>query len=299
MEKLVSAIITTYCRDVRMVMRAAKSVMQQTHRNIEIIVIDDSPEDFYARDEVERAITSLSNQIIYIRHPYNMGACEARNTGLRVATGEFVAFLDDDDEWIPTKIEKQLHAFTSDDVALVYCGQILLNDVTGTSVTPTRKYKSGFVYGELVWENFVGSTSFPLIRRKSLEEIGGFDPLMQSAQDYDVWTRLAQKYKINYVAEPLVIYHLHNGEQITGNPKKRIAGQERFIEKNQEYLLKNKTAWWRRHIRLAAEYGKDRRLGCALKLWFASAIKCPGAIKENLYYLLKIVHNFFSSYRHS
>ena len=82
-------------------------------------------------------------------------------------------------------------------------------------------------------ENFIGSTSFPLIRKSCLEEIGGFDVLMQSAQDYDVWLRLSDKYSIDYFDEELGIYHVHGEKQITKNPDKKIAGLERLNEKKQ------------------------------------------------------------------
>ena len=89
----------------------------------------------------------------------------------------------------------------------------------------------------LLIKNFIGSTSFPLIKTECLRNIGGFDPLMQSAQDIDVWIRLCEKYKINCVDEALITYHFHEGEQITTNPKKKINGAERLNEKNMKYLF--------------------------------------------------------------
>ena len=152
-----------------------------------------------------------------------MGACVARNTGLQEARGEYIAYLDDDDEWLPEKLEKQLKIMGKTGVALVYCGCLKINDETRVylkdSVSP--QYYRGYIFDELIKKNFIESTSFPLLRTECLRKIGGFDPLMQSAQDYDVWLRIAKEYEVDYVKEPLVLYHIHPDERISTNPQKK------------------------------------------------------------------------------
>lgn len=291
MDHLVSVIITTYKREPEIIVRAVRSVLSQTYEPLEIIVVDDSPETFPQREQAAVAVQALSAGIRYIKHPRNMGACAARNTGISAARGAFAAFLDDDDEWLPEKLEKQMAVITADTaVGLVYCGAVTVNQVSGETTVQKTQYQSGKLYEKLVYENFIGSTSFPLIRMSCLQAAGGFDPLMQSAQDYDLWTRISQVCDISYVAEPLVRYYIHAGERITTDPRKRIQGQERYIQKNQAYISRNKLVWWRRHTSLAVEYAKDRRLGKALGLWAKTVAAQPGKVKANLRCLARIVH---------
>lgn len=278
----VSAVITTHKREPEIVERALNSILTQTYSPIEVIVVDDSPADFPQREDIRQLAEEKG--ATYIPHEICKGACAARNTGMAAATGEFIAFLDDDDEWLPEKIEKQLKKFT-DGVALVYCGSDVYNGSKQQIQRGRRHFLRGNVYEELIKDNFIGSTSFPLLRKSCLEEIGGFDVLMQSAQDYDVWLRLSQKYNVDYVDEPLASYYVYDGERISRNHNKRIAGQERIIEKNWEYLKNNKEAYWIRLIRLVPEYAANKQTGKAVATWFKAAMLCPWKVKKNLWYV--------------
>ena len=279
---VVSCIITTHKREPKIVERALLSILNQTYRNIEVFVVDDSPLDFKYRDSVREMVESYEERnVTYIPHVNCMGACVARNTGLENCNGKYIAFLDDDDEWKPEKIEMLLNGFTNENIALVYCGRVLYNDTTRETRVRNPEIHTGMVYDELILKNFIGSTSYPLLKADCLKEIGGFDPLMQSAQDYDVWLRLARKYEVNYVDEPLIVYHVHEGEQITKNPIKRISGLERICEKNIDYLSKNKYAYWVRINGILTHYIDAKMYGKALKKWFEAVSKKPFKIKGN------------------
>lgn len=290
MSKLVSAIITTYKRPVEIVFRAVESILNQTYSNIEIILVDDSPETYSERAVLRDKITKYGDKVNYIQNEHNIGACASRNVGLNMAKGEYIAFLDDDDEWLPEKIERQVNKFDDPDIGLVYCGRIVINDSSEKSFEDQLVECSGYVYDELIFNNFIGSTSYPLIKREALIDVGGFDPLMQSAQDYDVWLRLSEKYKVNFVNLPLVKYHVHDGERISTNYKSRISGQERLIDKNIEYLRRNHKAWWWRLLRLSFQYGKSKQLRAAMGIWAKGCIKQPFRIITNMKYLLYIFY---------
>ena len=171
---------------------------------------------------------------------------------------------------------------------MVYCGRETKNDMAGTVSLQNVEFIKGRVFDRLIMGNFIGSTSFPLMRTAYLREVGGFDPLMQSAQDCDVWLRLAEKYEISYVEDSLVIYHMHPGEQISKNYKKRIAGQERLNAKNAEYLRGNRKARWIRTMKLVPEYARDKQYGKAQRLWLQAAFTYPMCVKTNLRYLYSI-----------
>lgn len=291
---LISAIITTHKREPSMVSRALDSILAQTYRNIEIIVVDDSPSDYPFRGDVQAIVLGKkaiekSISIRYIQHDKNMGACVARNTGMNASNGEVIAYLDDDDEWMPEKLEKQLQVMQYSNAAMVYCGCICKNEATGESRERKTEYHRGNIFKRLLYYNFVDSTSVPLIKKKCLLEVKGFDPLMQSAQDYDVWLRLAQEYEVDYVAEPLVIYHEHAGEKITSNPRKKIQGLERLNKKYQKIIESNAKLWWRRNIVLTPYYAAIGEEIKAKNLWRRCVKRCPMEVFENLKYLRAIV----------
>jgi len=182
-----------------------------------------------------------------------------------------------------------LKGFISEDIALVYCGSIIRYEALGKEIESERLFINGYVYKELIINNFIGSTSFPLIRTEMLRNIGGFDIEMQSAQDYDVWLRLAKKYAVNFIDKPLVKYYFHTGDQITKNPSKKIAGLERIVEKNFDYIKKNKYAFWKNHIGITPWYAKNKQYAKAFSTWFVASTKCPLKIKRNITYLYSIL----------
>lgn len=289
-KSLVTAVITTHNREARIVERALRSVLSQTYHNIETIVVDDSSADFSERQMVAEMIQRYSEKnVCYIRHQKCLGACAARNSGLMNANGEFVAFLDDDDEWLPLKIERELSGFISGDTALVYCETDTIDDDTNNRHHASRMLMKGYIYEALIAENFIGSTSFPLLRTSALKAIGGFDTEMKSAQDYDVWLRIAEKYEVNYVSETLALYHVHFGEQISKNPANRIAGLERLNEKNIEYLRNHPNAYGLRVIKIAPFYAMAGQTNKAFETWWKAVRIWPWAIKRNVYYLAKII----------
>ena len=132
---MVSVIITTCKREPEMVERAIASVAGQSYHNWELIIIDDSPESYDKRDQVYSMIQRYSDKytVFYHRNEENSGACYSRNRGLEIAKGEYIAFLDDDDEWLPEKLAEQVRIIeaTPEKVALVYCSYYRYVDETG------------------------------------------------------------------------------------------------------------------------------------------------------------------------
>lgn len=295
MNNLVSSVITTYKREPSIVVRAITSVLAQTYKNIEIIVVDDSPVTYQYRDKVKEEINKLSDNIIYIRHKEPLGACAARNTGLKVAKGKYIGYLDDDDEWLSQKVEKQVKRFEEldDSFAIVYCGSILCNEQRGLSVSRYPVIHEDEVFNSLIDENYIGGASYPLIRTDHLREIGGFDLLMESAQDADVWLRLAEKYKIACVNEPLVKYYIHDGEQIATNPKKKLNGLKRIYEKNKQYFLNNQKSNTIINGKIAALYAWNGNILKSLSEFYNNFKNSPIQIRLHFLIFLKIVKRYY------
>lgn len=234
---LISVVIPTYKRS-EFLQRAINSVLSQSHQNIELIIIDDNPPGSNDRIATETFMQRYAQEprVRYLQHEQNQGGAAARNTGIRAATGDYVAFLDDDDTWDPQKLELQLACFANADehVAMVYTWFRVVDETTTLFVRkPSVK---GKLYPRLIAENMIGTTSTVMCKREALLEVGLFDPRLPSSQDRDLYIRIAEKYDIDYVPEALVSFLRHDQERITKNTQKRIEALEYLARKYQRPL---------------------------------------------------------------
>jgi glycosyltransferase involved in cell wall biosynthesis len=277
----VSAIITTYKRPLEILKRAYSSIKHQTYRNIEIIIVDDSPDTFKERFLIKEYFTAEG--ILYIQHSVNQGACAARNTGIEHATGDAIAFLDDDDEWTEQKIEKQVKCMKESNADLVYTNRhYIINDDTGTKVVRRSPGHRGKVFDRLMEENFIGSTSFPLIKKCVFSQVGNFDVELKASQDYDMWLRIAQEFNVDYIAEPVCVYHVHSGSGITNNTSNKIQGILSVLEKYKDYYSIHKDKYAKRRIALVPNYLKNGNKELALKELIMAIKIAPLNLKTNL-----------------
>jgi glycosyltransferase involved in cell wall biosynthesis len=195
-------------------MNAIDSVLRQTYSNFEIIVVDDSSTD--DTNNIVRQYLHHAN-FHYFLVPESKGGNFARNLGVEKCNGRYIAFLDDDDEWFESKLEKQIETFNENpNVGLVYTGcQVVHTDHKGTySITPKMK---GNLSNEILMFNYIGSTSSVVILREIFNKAGHFDVNIPQLQDYDLWIRVCQLTKVDYVSEPLIKYLVHNSNQITSS----------------------------------------------------------------------------------
>lgn len=299
--KLVSAIVTTCKREPETVARAVKSILAQTYSLIEIIVVDDSPDDYAYRERVRSEIEALSDSILYLCNEKQSGACFSRNRGLAAASGEYIAFLDDDDEWLPEKAEKLVGAFEKAEpqTAMIYCDFYQYNDESGTTRKIELRKLRGDIFDALMQhENFCGGTSMPMIRTESLREINGFDNELTAAQDYDTWLRLAERFPIDYYPEALTIYHWHPGEQITKNPRSRLMGLERICSKYEDYYCTHPIAYWSVLQELIPYYQTVGQTEKAKKTLKKVLLLCPLKLLNNSKIVIRYLQKEFSI-RHS
>ena len=240
---LISCIITTYKRPISILKRAIDSIVSQTYKNIELIIVNDAPQDTELEEEIKNLLDEYKTiPIVYIVNNKNMGACYSRNTGITKARGKFIAFLDDDDEWLPTKLKKQYELMIKADVDLVYCShyEVYRNGkIKLIEECLSKEGKNTDDFERLLCENFIGSTSYPLIKLESIKNIGGFNVDLKSSQDYELWLRFTKKYDIAYLREPLVKYHLTKGS-ISDNMENKIQGFEYILSEFKNEYLDNK-----------------------------------------------------------
>jgi glycosyltransferase involved in cell wall biosynthesis len=202
-EPLVSVIVPSYNHGIYLP-DAVDSVLNQTHSSVEVIVVDDG-----STDKTRDAIGRYGAQVRY-EYQRNQGLAAARNTGLRLASGDFVVFLDADDLLLPTMIEESLKRFEAQpDAGVVHCGWIYAStDLSDLSwrMTPTRE--------GLLFEAFAHGIPLPchsmLFRQQVLRNVGSFDETTNPSEDWDVWLRIARcGVRWASVKQPLVINRMH------------------------------------------------------------------------------------------
>lgn len=252
----VSVIIPTYRRE-EFVGRAIRSVLGQSFGDLEVIVVDDG-----SPDNTRAVIGSIrDDRVRYVRHKRNKGLPAARNTGIMVAKGRYIAFLDDDDEWMPEKLGKQLGAI--DGYEAVLCG-VLVNE----------KYVKIHSRCEVTIEDLRRGNEFDpsglLIRTSVMREMR-FDEALRQGEDWDAFIRIAQRMPIAYVAESLLRYNDGGHERMT-NEAHNLSGPD--LEKRMAVIHKHRDFfgpyWFRFHMAdtylsyIGSRKGKLKNIGCAV-----------------------------------
>jgi len=225
---LVTAIIITYNRP-GLVRRAVQSVLAQGYEPLEIIVVEDGSDSGVKAWLNENG---HSEKVRYVRHDRNRGLAAARNTGLRLARGEYVSYLDDDDEWLPEKIWKQVEfAERQDDGYDVICCGIQLVDLHGETTRIPRM--SGRIRSQIGLEGLdVIPDNCGLFLRKSLIKISGYDDSIRSHTEYGLWMRMAKwDLKACHVDEHLVTVHRDHTRMMTTDYEMRAECTDLFLKK--------------------------------------------------------------------
>jgi glycosyltransferase involved in cell wall biosynthesis len=226
-DPLVSVIIPTRDR-LELLQRAVASARAQSERRIEVIIVDDASTD--GTPAYVASLPALDARIRVVRNASPVGGGGARNAGVERSRGSWVAFLDDDDEWMPRKLERQLQAIEAEPTAVACsCGYLIRSGARRSRAITAR---ASVTLQQLLTDNFLGGASMCLCSAAAFKAIGGFDPELKSAQDLDLWLRLRQRGSIASCAEPLVVHHAHAGARITSNLRSRYLGVRRFLFKH-------------------------------------------------------------------
>lgn len=202
----VSVIIPTYKRSED-ICRAVDSVLSQTIDSFEIIIVDDNGIGTEAGIKTAQAVSKYKDnpRVIYLQHEVNLNGSAARNTGIRVAKGEYIAFLDDDDAYLPRRLEQMYKKMeTLDDTwGACYSGYVK-HQANGINQFSAEKVEGDIYLQTLMRSFYLGSGSNMFFRRKTIENIGLFDETFRRNQDLEYLIRVAQKYKMAYVDEVLM-----------------------------------------------------------------------------------------------
>lgn len=225
---VVSVVIPTYNRgDV--LGRSIRSVLEQTYSDFEVLVVDDGSSDHTA--SVVRDFDD--SRVNYLAHEENRGAAAARNTGIRAANGEFIAFQDSDDEWLPRKLEKQMAVFdrVPEEVGVVYSAfyDIAEEETNRVPDTATESI-DGDVHERLLEFNFI-STQVAVVRRGCFRTVGLFDEDLPRLIDWELWIRLSEQYRFEFIDEPLVKVY-RQPDSISEDDSAGVLARDRILEKH-------------------------------------------------------------------
>ncbi|GAB4459310.1 MAG: hypothetical protein OHK0029_21730 [Armatimonadaceae bacterium] len=231
MEK-VTVVITTFNRS-RVMLETLDSVLQQTYRDFEVIVVNDGSTDDTA------AVLEPFVQKGLIRHisQENQGLGKSRNNGLAVAQGKYICFLDDDDLWSPDKLAWQVEAWkrAPDDCVLVYGYHVWFGEGLEPTPAPETIQPSGRVLKEFCYKNRIASVGLVMLKTDVIREVGGFDPVVYGAEDWDMWIRLACRGSFHYEHRLGLYYRLHQ-RSMSRSAQKMHAGFLKLIEKHEHSL---------------------------------------------------------------
>ena len=198
----ITVIIPAY-NSMPYIMETLENLFQQTYQDFEVIVVNDG-----STDKTQEYVSSLNEPRLRLINQTNQGCAVARNTGIYHAKGEYIAFLDDDDLWDTSKLEKQLHCIEQNpEIGLVYTWVEYIDERGKFTGKVYKDSVEGDVWQELTAHNLVECGSVPLVRRSCFETCGVFDASLGSAiEDWDMWLRIANSHHFGVVKEILVYY---------------------------------------------------------------------------------------------
>ena len=236
---LVSVVIPTYKRNLNYVSNALQSVLNQTYQDIEILLIDDNPSGYPESEEIQSYIKHLDNKKIkYIRNGKNLGGSLSRNVGIFAATGDYITFLDDDDEYMPQKVEKQLNFMLENDCDLSFSNMVMYR-LDGT-ICDYRDHKgiTSFDNDTLLHyhltKNLSGTPTF-MFKSDKLREIGGFREAKMGQDFFLMLNAIESGLKIRYFNSCDIKVYKHNDGGISQG-KNKIDGENMLYEFKKKYF---------------------------------------------------------------
>lgn len=254
---LISIIIPAY-NSAKYISLAVKSVLNQTYQDFELLIIDDG-----STDNTKEIIESFKDKRIEYIYQNNTGAASARNTGIKKAKGEYIAFLDADDRWKPDKLARQIKEITCNpETAMIYSAiEIIYEEISDTKTVRFKKYNNNDFIKSLLVDPFksIPLPSTVLIKKSSLHKAGEFNSDYFTGEDWDLWLRVASFGECRYIDEVLVTKLTHSSS-ITNSMDLELTGKthfellNNFFEKNPSFNSLKNRAYSNVYYDLACRY---------------------------------------------
>jgi glycosyltransferase involved in cell wall biosynthesis len=254
----VSVIIPTYNR-AELLRSAIESARNQTFKDLEIIVSDDKSTD-HTREVVE---SFKDPRIKYVLNEGKKGPSATRNTAILVSEGEYIAFLDDDDEWLPDKLQRQVELldYSLSNICGIYSNRLFIDRKSDKILSDdpgTEKHQGNLLYQLMIKSPI--HTSTVVIRKSCLDEIGLFDETISYMEDRDMWIRLSMKWDFEYITKPLTKAYVHGFSHLSRNLEGQTAGREKLLERYHDFFKKNKKSWGALYLCLGAQYCQMKQM---------------------------------------
>lgn len=232
-KEMISVIITTF-NGSESIDRAIKSVLNQTYKNMEIIVVDDNGLD--SEEQIKtKEIVQKYQDVKYIAHEKNKNGSAARNTGMKVAKGQWIALLDDDDEFLPTKIEKQFESVKEKNADICYTGlRVVFQNGVQRDVCQRDE---GNLFSLVLQRRVEAPTSVLMFKKSIADQIEGFDESFRRHQDWEFLDRLSENNIISCVPEVCLIRHIVE-RNIAKNIQQFIDQRMFYLTKQEKYICK-------------------------------------------------------------
>lgn len=280
MEDLVSVVIPTYNRKEKLI-RAIKSVSNQTYKNIEIIIIDDNS-DFNVELYLDNNLGTIENNIKVIRNLSNLGPSLSRNVGAKHSSGEFIAFLDSDDLFLPEKIAKQLMALKAQNADFCYCGWRWIDEESNNIIQNRNVSKNGLINGKSRY--YFNIIQDLLVHKRCFDAIEFLD--VRTFENYDFNLKLFSKYKPAYVEDVLVNCYHHFSDRASdiyvGNQNILIG----LLDDHQSFLKKDNKFIAEIRLKIAILLHKDGKITKSM-IYFGKNIFTSQSLRS-IYHLVKL-----------
>lgn len=275
------------------------SALNQTYRDLEVIIVDDG-----STDRTAEIIKGYHDPRVKYHYQANKGIGVARNKALELSVGKYIAFLDHDDLWLPQKLEKQMALFDKNpELGLVFCDTTFFNEQGDMySIYAKRKPPKGNVFDAILSWYFL-SCETVVIKKEVIDKICFFPPNMMMAEEYDLFLRIAYKYPIDYVDEPLAKYRIHEKNYSWGKELQAIEEEDEairhllnmFPEIEKQHTVSLQKKMNELDLRRVLLFWKEGKRAEAKHLLFKSSISVK---KKMLLFpaLILLNYNFYSKY---
>lgn len=240
-EMLVSVIVPTYKRESKFLKRTVNSLLKQSYKNIEIIIVNDNPPESDYKLEINNFICETYgqlNNVVLVDNPTNLGGSLARNKGIDIAKGDYITFLDDDDIYLEQKIEKQLEFMLKENFDLTFADLIIKNEdekiIDYREFSKISKFDTDNLLRYHLTRHITGTPTF-MYKRKKLLEVGGFEKVIMGQEFFLMLRSIEKNLNIGYFPEAHVVAYRHSSESISVG-KNKIIGEKHLYNYKKKYF---------------------------------------------------------------
>ncbi len=294
---LVSIIMPSYKRKIDLVGRAIQSLQQQTYKNIEIVLVDDNGRDdlLEYRQGLKDFVASQNDaRIVYLANEKNLGGSNSRNRGIEVAKGEYITFLDDDDEYLPNKIEEQLNGMLEANLDMSFTDLSLFDEknklIDYRSREDIKSFDTDYLFKYHLQKHITGTPTF-MLKKNVLQQINGFDDVCMGQEFYLMSKIIKSECKIGYLKQNNIKAYRYDIEAISTG-KNKIIGEKKLYEYKKSFFKElnfNQKKYIRcRHFAvLAVAYKRNHKLLLALWFLMIAVLVAPLTSIKEAYMLMK------------